>query len=109
MKLNSLARAVEYLKEIGKEDCEMYLAMMRVLLLIANEPGITPGEIARKLEMADSTTTRASLRLQESRSSKHPGLGLICEVLHENEDLRVKSLQLTPKGKDLMKRLEALP
>ena len=76
-------------------DCGMFNGHPFMLFLIRHEPGITPAEIARKMEITPASAT-VSLKRMEAEQ-------LVVRVPDEN-DRRVVHLYLTPQGEELDNR-----
>jgi DNA-binding MarR family transcriptional regulator len=63
-----------------------------ILTCLWETDGLTPGEIARRLELSTPTVTRATTRMEAA--------GLLRREAHEG-DARLVRLRLTPRGRQL--------
>lgn len=63
-----------------------------ILTCLWQTDGLTPGEIARRLELSTPTVTRATTRMEAA--------GLLRRQAHEG-DARLVRLRLTPRGREL--------
>lgn len=93
----SLGQVMLTLEEMRKLNTSMTVNVALVFLLVASEPGITAGEIQRRLSMASSVATRVIGALQEYHRQGSEGLDLV-RFKTDVIDRRVKHLYLTPKG-----------
>ncbi len=79
-------------------DCGMFNGHPFMLFLIRRETGITPAEIARRMEITPASATVSLKRMEAA--------GLITRTADEN-DRRVVHLAITPAGEALDDRCRA--
>ncbi len=79
-------------------DCGMFNGHPFMLFLIRRESGITPAEIARRMEITPASATVSLKRMEAA--------GLLIRTADEN-DRRVVHLALTPDGEALDDRCRA--
>jgi DNA-binding MarR family transcriptional regulator len=79
-------------------DCGMFNGHPFMLFLIRREPGITPAEIARRMEITPASATVSLKRMEAA--------GLLTRTADE-QDRRVVHLALTPEGERLDDRCRA--
>lgn len=68
-----------------------------ILMCLWEEDGLTPGEIARRLDLATPTVTKATKRMEAT--------GLVARRPHPG-DARLVLIHLTDRGRDLRKVLD---
>lgn len=87
-------------------DSTMPLQLAYTFLLCATYEGESVGDIARRAGFAGSTTSRHILDLGEFDRMKRPGYQLVETRIDPNE-LRRKTVHLTPKGRNLLNQIIA--
>lgn len=99
--LGNLLAAVEYLRTVHREMPAQQVAM---LLLVAQQPGITMPELGEKLDMPQGSVSRNVASLSKFQGLNKPGDDLV--VADElPEDRRVKTVTLTRKGERVVAKL----
>lgn len=88
-------------------DSEMPIQTLAVFLDIAENPGTSVVEVAKRLNMTNAATARNVSTLSDRTWLKKKGLGLIAKE-EDPFELRRKILTLTPKGVRLKQQIEAL-
>jgi DNA-binding MarR family transcriptional regulator len=73
-------------------------------LLVAERPGLPVLEYAKIANVAQTVMSRHVLDLGPRNRKMKPGFGLL-ETKQDQQDLRVHSVYLTPKGEHLKRRL----
>ena len=79
-------------------DCGMFNGHPFMLFLLRREPGITPAEIARRMDITPASATVSLQRMEAA--------GLLVRTADE-KDRRVVHLALTPEGEALDDRCRA--
>ena len=92
------------LQEFRKLDDDIPSQVIAVFLLVCDEDGISMKDLAAKLDMAQSSISRAVSALSTWHWLKRPGYGVI-EQFIDPMDTRRKHVRLTPNGHQLSKRL----
>lgn len=99
-----LARLADTLAVLRSQiDAELPVQTVQVLVAIALHPASSPSEIATSTGLSPSSTTRHIQTLSTGRPGR-TGLGLV-SVLTEASDRRQRRLQLTRRGKTVVRRL----
>ena len=105
-----LFKLSQILTEVRKELGEyLTVTQLNIIVLVAAQPGITHGEIAKRLNMVQGSVSRNCSRLSEhSRYGRNKGYGLIVPKI----DLKISSgryaMYLTQKGKGVIKMVEGM-
>ncbi|MFJ1457264.1 MarR family winged helix-turn-helix transcriptional regulator [Nocardia sp. N2S4-5] len=79
-------------------DHGVYEGQQFILRCLWAEDGLTPGEVAKRLELSTPTVTRATTRMEAA--------GLLRRAAHES-DRRLVRLHLTERGRRLEHTIEA--
>lgn len=85
-------------------DDSIPVQTVAVFLEVAKNEGISVKDLADKCGLAPSSASRNVAALSNWHWLKKPGLGLL-ETQDDPQDLRKKTVRLTPKGKTLVKQL----
>lgn len=100
----TLFKAIE---EFRKLDPEIPSQTVNTYLYVASHEGCTMKDIAEALGVAQSTMSRNISTLDKINRHHQPGLNLVNAVEDPNERRR-KIVTLTPRGRQLMARLNEL-
>src|SRR4051812_48761823 len=92
-----LGRLQEAIEVLRKLDPEMPAQTAVTFLIVAQEPGIGMAELAERLGIAQSSTSRNVAYLSRWRAYEKPGHNLV-EASENPQDRRAKVVDLTPKG-----------
>ena len=82
----------------------MSVQVAHTLLLVALNPGASLTELCTSSGFKLSTMSRNLMDLGVRNRKREPGLGLVVSVI-DDEELRKKQVNLTPKGEMLIKQL----
>lgn len=102
--LGRLSDALELLRGI---DPDLTILQAHILVLIADQPGMSVGELAEALETSSATVSRIASILGKFGSRGREGLMLVA-IEEKPEDRRVKLLSLTPKGERVVEKLRSI-
>lgn len=100
-----MARAIGAMAEgLRMLSSDMPIVQISILMEIATLEGVTQREISDRLGLPSSTTSRSVAALSDVDRLGKPGLDLVA-MIPDIEDRRVKRLQITPRGRNLLRRL----
>lgn len=100
--LERLSRVIGVFYEF---DAAFPASYIRAFLLVASKPGLSVTDYGNLLGVSQPIISRLLLQIGERSRAGRPGLGWVCRV-GDSEDLRMKRVQLTPRGQELIQRLE---
>jgi MarR family transcriptional regulator, organic hydroperoxide resistance regulator len=92
---NALARKTEKLAQESWSKVDLTPSHAYLLLLVIDEPGIQPTQIAACLHLTPSTVTRLILKLESKK------------LLHRTTEGKITNVYPTAKGNNLLPRLKA--
>lgn len=98
--LIALLRALDKLQ--AGTSASVSVSSLITFLEVAREEGRTLAEIARQLDLPDSTASRQLLDLGLRNRKREDGLNLVTAKT-DLQDLRVRRYELTPKGRKLLR------
>jgi DNA-binding MarR family transcriptional regulator len=97
-----LLRAMEIFRE---QDTAFPMSYAVAFLMVGLRPGEPVSFYAKKMGLEQAVTSR--LMLEIGQKSRHGGEGLDwVDSVPDRADLRVRMMFLTPKGKDLWRRIQ---
>jgi DNA-binding MarR family transcriptional regulator len=99
--LRVLIQLVEILRDV---DGEMPMQMAHCLLCVALRPGLTMQNLSEMTGLSQSSSSRNIQTLGEWHRHGKPGYNLV-QAVDDPVDTRRKIMFLTPKGKQVLKRL----
>ncbi len=100
-KLERLSRVIDIFRDIDGSISANYL---QAFILVALKPGRGSTEYARDLGLAQAVVSRILLEIGKKSRMGGEGLGLVDSV-HDPKDLRLKRNYLTPKGRELLRKI----
>lgn len=103
MSAKPLTRLFRAFEELRKLDAEMPLQTATMLLLVAEQPGISQTALLSRAGVSKAAVSRIFHRL-----SDRPGGLALLHMDEDPNDLRAKITHLTPKGKRVVTSLELL-
>ncbi|MFD2261621.1 MarR family winged helix-turn-helix transcriptional regulator [Lacibacterium aquatile] len=92
------------LEEFRKLDPDLPIQYALSFLTLASNEGLSLGELASRLDIAQSSASRNVAALSAWHSFGKPGLDLV-EAKEDPRERRRKLVTLTPKGHELIERL----
>ena len=101
-----LSKASRFVSLVRMIDPELPIQTLAVFLDIAENPGTSIVDVARRLRMTNAATARNVSTLSDRTWLKKPGLGLVYKE-DDPQELRRKILTLTAKGVRLKQQIEA--
>lgn len=104
--LDGLVRVLEAFRELDP-DLPIQYAVSFLTIARADDGGISVGELAKRLGIAQSSASRNIAALSAWHSFGKPGLDLV-ESREDPRERRRKIVTLTPKGAALALRLEGI-
>lgn len=102
--LPTLIRVLEAFRTL---DPDLPIQYALSFLTLAQNEGLSMGELAQRLAIAQSSASRNIAALSEWHSFGKPGLGLV-EAREDPRERRRKLVSLTAKGQAFLHRLTAL-
>jgi DNA-binding MarR family transcriptional regulator len=102
-KVEALIRVIDIFREYDTTFPASYIA---AFLLVAMKPGKGSSEYARDLGLAQAVTSRLMLEIGQKSRTGEEGLGLL-DSSPDGQDLRVRRVFLTNKGRGLLRRVLA--
>lgn len=101
--MNELISTLETFRTVSKQA---NTGSLLVFTIIANEPGITIGELERKAGMTSSAASRHVSVLSHAgdKARNQPGMGLVMRHA-DGADARIKRCTLTDRGADLANKM----
>jgi DNA-binding MarR family transcriptional regulator len=102
-KVEALIRVIDIFREYDTAFPASYIA---AFLLVAMNPGKGSSEYARDLGLAQAVTSRLMLEIGQKSRTGEEGLGLL-DSSPDGQDLRVRRVFLTNKGRGLLRRVLA--
>ncbi|HLZ66230.1 MAG TPA: MarR family transcriptional regulator [Aliidongia sp.] len=106
-KPDEITLVVRVLEEFRRLDPDLPIQYALSFLTIAQREGMSMGELAQHLGIAQSSASRNIAALSKWHSFGKAGHDLV-EAHEDPRERRRKLVQLTPKGKRLVKILEAI-
>lgn len=103
----ALSTLIRVLEEFRTLDPDLPIQYALSFLTLAQNEGLSMGELAQRLAIAQSSASRNIAALSEWHSFGKPGLGLV-EAREDPRERRRKLVSLTGKGKAFLHRLTAL-
>ncbi len=100
----ALKRLTDAIRELRNFSAVLNLQAAHILLLVAEDPGITSKEIAKKTGLSQSSCSRNISLLSEINRLGKPGLNLV-KSMEDPEERRRKIVHLTEKGKELTDKI----
>ncbi|WP_018868260.1 MULTISPECIES: MarR family winged helix-turn-helix transcriptional regulator [unclassified Thioalkalivibrio] len=91
------ARAISFLKEVQMVQADMPAQTLRTFIEVANRPGITMTELARRLGYSQASCSRNVAALGKWHSYNKKGHDLL-KAEEDPAERRRKIVKLTPKG-----------
>lgn len=101
---SAFAKMVSMLRLFRLQSNEMPMQQADILITIASRPGISMGELADEVGLAQSSVSRNVAGLAAYAKPGMPGLALV-EALPDPQDSRRRRLFLTAKGKAFVQQL----
>jgi DNA-binding MarR family transcriptional regulator len=101
LKLVRTINAIEVFREF---DTAFPASYMVALLLVATKPGKGSSDYAKDLGVAQAVASRLMLEIGQKSRRGGEGLGLI-DSISDPMDLRQRQVFLTPKGKQVIKKI----
>ena len=103
----ALPTLIRVLEEFRTLDPDLPIQYALSFLTLAQNEGLSMGELAQRLAIAQSSASRNIAALSDWHSFGKPGLGLV-EAREDPRERRRKLVSLTPKGHAFRHRLTAL-
>lgn len=99
---NALERLSYALEPLEMQDNrQITISYLRLILMVARNPGITVSQLAQNRGAYQATTSRALLELGQKSRGAGPALGLIGSDV-DYSDIRYRHYYLTAKGRELV-------
>jgi DNA-binding MarR family transcriptional regulator len=99
-KIDALLRLTRLVTE-ATDNPDLPVSHLRMLLLVARQPGLTVGEYVRESGLSLSGVSRALVQMSEVRRQADRGPGLV-KVTVNAYNRRQKNVTLTEKGQRLL-------
>jgi DNA-binding MarR family transcriptional regulator len=99
-----IGRLIETLEQFRGIDAEMPVQAMLTFLHVARKEGQSGTELAKVLDLADSSLSRNLTALSSLNRHKQPGLDLVAYDYNPVVDARTKAATLTTKGRQFLSR-----
>ena len=103
----ALSTLIRVLEEFRTLDPDLPIQYALSFLTLAQNEGLSMGELAQRLAIAQSSASRNIAALSDWHSFGKPGLGLV-EAREDPRERRRKLVSLTGKGRAFLHRLTAL-
>lgn len=103
----ALPTLIRVLEEFRTLDPDLPIQYALSFLTLAQNEGLSMGELAQRLAIAQSSASRNIAALSDWHSFGKPGLGLV-EAREDPRERRRKLVSLTAKGHAFLHRLTAL-
>ncbi len=103
----ALPKLIRVLEEFRTLDPDLPIQYALSFLTLAQNEGLSMGELAQRLAIAQSSASRNIAALSDWHSFGKPGLGLV-EAREDPRERRRKRVSLTAKGHAFVHRLTAL-
>lgn len=103
----ALSTLIRVLEEFRTLDPDLPIQYALSFLTLAQNEGLSMGELAQRLAIAQSSASRNIAALSDWHSFGKPGLGLV-EAREDPRERRRKLVSLTAKGRAFLHRLTAL-
>lgn len=99
--LNKVSAVIRLLRSLNSE---MQLQQVDVLMIVAQNPGVTVNDIQKKAGLSQSAASRNILALSEWRKAGEPGFNLV-ESVRDPREPRRSLVFLKPAGKAFITKL----